>query len=37
VVFEGTARAGDLVEVEVDSTTSQTLRGTEVLNSRVPA
>jgi tRNA-2-methylthio-N6-dimethylallyladenosine synthase len=37
VVFEGTASAGDLVEVEIDSTTSQTLRGTEVLNSRVPA
>jgi len=35
VVFEGTGSPGDLVEVEVTGSTSQTLRGTEVLTSRV--
>ncbi len=35
VNFEGTASAGDLVEVEVASATSQTLLGTERLLSRV--
>ena len=35
VNFEGTARAGELVEVEIDSATSQTLTGHERLLSRV--
>ena len=37
VVFEGTATAGELVDVEITASTSQTLRGIEVLNSRIPA
>ena len=37
VVFEGTAAAGELVDVEITGSTSQTLRGVEVLNSRLPA
>ncbi len=35
VNFEGTARPGELVEVEIDSATSQTLTGHERLLSRV--
>jgi tRNA-2-methylthio-N6-dimethylallyladenosine synthase len=35
VNFEGTAAAGELVEVEIDSATSQTLTGHERLLSRV--
>ena len=35
VNFEGTATAGDLVTVEIESATSQTLSGTEKLLSRV--
>jgi tRNA-2-methylthio-N6-dimethylallyladenosine synthase len=35
VNFEGTAAAGEMVMVDVDSATSQTLRGTERLLSRV--
>jgi tRNA-2-methylthio-N6-dimethylallyladenosine synthase len=34
VNFEGTAAAGEMVMVDVDSATSQTLRGTERLLSR---
>lgn len=37
VVFEGTAKAGELVDVEITASTSQTLRGVEILNSRIPA
>ncbi|MFZ9668702.1 MAG: tRNA (N6-isopentenyl adenosine(37)-C2)-methylthiotransferase MiaB [Solirubrobacterales bacterium] len=37
VVFEGTGEVGQLVDVEIDSTTSQSLRGTEVLSSRAIA
>lgn len=37
VVFEGTAEVGELVDVAVAGSTSQTLRGTEVLTSRIPA
>jgi tRNA-2-methylthio-N6-dimethylallyladenosine synthase len=33
--FEGTARAGDFVQVQIDAATSQSLRGTEKLLSRV--
>jgi tRNA-2-methylthio-N6-dimethylallyladenosine synthase len=36
VNFEGTARVGELVEVEIESATSQTLTGHERLLSRVP-
>ena len=36
VNFAGTARAGDLVEVEIAAATSQTLTGHERLLSRVP-
>ena len=36
VNFEGTAAAGELVDVEVLKATSQTLLGAEVLLSRVP-
>jgi tRNA-2-methylthio-N6-dimethylallyladenosine synthase len=35
VNFEGTASPGDLVEVEIDSSTSQTLAGSEVLLSGI--
>ena len=35
VNFEGVARAGDLVEVEIHSSTSQTLAGSEVLLSGI--
>ena len=36
VNFEGTAPVGELVEVEIESATSQTLTGHERLLSRVP-
>ncbi len=35
VNFEGTASAGDFVDVQIDAATSQSLRGTEQLLSRV--
>ncbi|MFM9077114.1 MAG: tRNA (N6-isopentenyl adenosine(37)-C2)-methylthiotransferase MiaB [Solirubrobacterales bacterium] len=34
VVFDGTGAVGQLVDVQIDATTSQSLRGTEVLASR---
>ena len=34
VVFDGTGAVGQLVEVRIEATTSQSLRGTEVLASR---
>lgn len=37
VVFSGTARPGELVDVEIASSTSQSLIGSERLSSRVPA
>ena len=37
VNFEGTAAPGELVGVEIDSVTSTTLAGREVLASRLPA
>jgi tRNA-2-methylthio-N6-dimethylallyladenosine synthase len=37
VNFDGTASAGDLVEVEIAGATSTTLAGREVLASRITA